>query len=502
MFTMTPMEGSLWTLGVSAQTYIASTAFGNVFFTVIVFSFFGWFLYKTFNSVQRPGSEGLNGADIIRRCVEYTFYIMFGLMFLRQFSTTPFTPKDYAERDWSSYSYVSGNPKYEMLRTSQDGLRWYLLFHKAGNELSDLLTGIVNGVFGDTMYYRSPGMMFKMLVNTATVQLDDPAVTKKLERLAHECSDTANAMLEDDTVNNFKYLIDTNDPECRALYDDLKVSLKSWASRRMPSYLDKALGTSPGELPASVSSIADRELLENKVIASALIKYAESRAKAGKDGLNTNVEALGLNDFSDRFWFNMQRTFAGGSLPAVLSFWKSNEVESGLVRNEAGIMYNNLLNLIPSIKGYIRIFICLSFLMAAAALACGFLKPSIWWVRLVLMEALYEPLSTLNYQFHTLLMNSTEWKEYFTHLQNDPMALMGASLIDNGLLEYETTYFITQMLIVAAFVFGIIQSGWAVRQMSFSQGAAFGSALGRALPVGGRLLGSVGKGIISKFRGG
>ena len=48
-------------------------------------------------------------------------------------------------------------------------------------------------------------------------------------------------------------------------------------------------------------------------------------------------------------------------IPAIVAPFTSEDVEAGIVKNEAGIIYNNLLNLVPPIKGYIKAFVCLSF---------------------------------------------------------------------------------------------------------------------------------------------
>ena len=55
------------------------------------------------------------------------------------------------------------------------------------------------------------------------------------------------------------------------------------------------------------------------------------------------------------------------------------------------------------------------------------------------------------------------------------MILLGAASIESELAFYQTAYFITQMVIAGFFVFGVIQSGWAVRSMSFMHGAALGA---------------------------
>lgn len=76
-------------------------------------------------------------------------------------------------------------------------------------------------------------------------------------------------------------------------------------------------------------------------------------------------------------WFDMQRILTGGGLvPAVAGIWANDgQIEAGFVINEAGIIYNNLLNLLPAIRGWIKAYIVVSFILVAAALCFGMWQP-------------------------------------------------------------------------------------------------------------------------------
>ena len=470
MFSLTPIEASLWALGVRAQTYIAQELLGGFGFLTVAVTFLAYFLYRTLFQYSQEEQPGMLG----KRVVEYLCYFGFGLMCLRMIATDPFMPTDSSERAWGSHFYVVSNPQYGALKDPAEGLLWYRRLHGATVQLSSFMTDMVSGIFGDRNYRRSPNMMFKMLVNTANVQLDDPNITTNLDKLAAQCSDTDEAIvLEKDAPLATLFTMDK--PECRQAYNDLRRDLKRWARMIMPDYLKKVSSASPGELSDNVRKFSKRNLLENKMIASALNNYVKTMANTKRDHINTNYNELGLRDYWDRFYFNMQRSIAGGSaFSTVASAFTDSDVEGTLVKNEAGIIYNNLLNLLPSIKGYLKIFIALSFLVAAGALACGFLKPAIWWVRICCLEMLYEPLSALNYEIHSVLVASTNVEKAFGTLISDPLVLMGASIIDSELVKYQTTFFMTQLVIAALFVVGVIQAGFAVRSMSFAQGAAIG----------------------------
>lgn len=471
MFSLTPIEAALWSLGVQAQTYLAKTLFSGFGFLTVAITFLCWFIY---NSLFVYGKEG-NGTEILKRIFEHLCIFLFGLMCLRTISSETFIPVDSSKRSWVSHYHVAGNQHYRSLKTNNDGLYWYMNIHQGFIEISRFMTERISTLFGDKGYVRSPQMIFKMLVSTANVQIDDPAVTTAFDKLASECTDSDNSKILDKN-EPLGVLFTLEKIECRKLYNDFKYDISKWAKAVMPRYLKRIALEEKSVIPSSIEPYASESVLKNKMIASALINYVKTVTNSKKDAINTNSEALGLRDRWDHFYFNLQRSLSGGAgLATIATLFTSENVEGTIVKNEAGIIYNNLLNLIPSIKGYIKIFLALGFLAASAAMACCFLKPMIWWLRVCLIEMFYEPLSTLNYEIHSMLVTSTSVENAFTSLADDPLILMGASIIDSELVHYQATYFLTQMAIASFFVFGVIQAGWAVRSMSFAQGLGLGT---------------------------
>ena len=346
IFSMTPIEASIWHWAVSAQNYLATELFGSNVFLGCIILMFTIFLLKSMWNLSQGGVAD----EIGRRILFKLAMVGMGLLFLRTMNTSPFLPVDSNDTPWQSKSYVVRTPKFSNLKNSTDGLYWYTFFHKGGVQLGKFLTNAVGGIFQDPCYPKSPNMLFKVMVGSAAVAIDDSRVTENLDVLAQKCSDTANGAVLG-KGDSLKVLFDLSSVECQDRYKDLKVSLSNWASRRMPHYLRKFIDLGAGEYPVRLGAINDGETLENKVIASALVNYAKSKA-GKKDEINTNVEALGIRSVSEHFWFNVQRMVSGGSLiPAIISPFTEEDTEAAIVKNEAGIIYNNLLNLVPPVKG-------------------------------------------------------------------------------------------------------------------------------------------------------
>lgn len=498
MFSLTPIEGALWHLGVAAQTQFALKIFSNVVFTgVVVF-----FLMKKMHQIFASSSRNPDTTELTKHMFSYGFCVVMGLTLLRSISTVPFSPVDFADREWASYRFVSSSPEYSQLNNSTNGLHWYKVLHGATNGVSKFMSKVASEIFSDSSYQRSPDLMFKLLTSTASVNLDDPQVTASLDDFVSRCSDTQVGTVTDE-AGSMGDLMDLDDPECMDRYRDLQAELKTWARNSMPGVLRKAQTANSDEIPPGLVGFTDSELIENKVISSALINYGKQKLANGKDEMNTNTRELGIKGKADHFWYLTQKITAGGGFSAMVGsmFTEDGNAEASINRNEARIIYNNLLNMIPSFKGYVKAFIALVFLFAGAGLCLGFTQPAVWWGKIVLMDMVYEPLSTLNYEISSMLLASSDIGWAFGHLSRDPMALMGAATIDSELVTFQTAYFLVQFVIASLFVVGIVKSGFALRSMSFAQGNSLMNVPGAgfvARGVGGGVK-AIGSRIGSKF---
>lgn len=470
MFSLTPIEATLWALGVQVQSHLSKTIFCSVLFTTIVITFFSWRLYKL---LMHSGMKS-EVEQIFYKLMVSVICMIIGLLFIRTFSGQRFYPTDSTGQKWVSYRGITNSGSFKYLHSKDSALFWYEKIHVAFVQVSRFMTDRVGDIFGDEGYGKSPHLVFKSLVSATNVHLDDPEVISNFDSLAAKCSDTTNAAILDND-ESIEKLFDLSDPKCRKKFNELKKGLKRWARRNIPEAIKNIRQMNQDETPSSIEGFQRREIVENTMIASAVMSHVKTKYRGYKDRINTNHKALGLQDKWDYFYYNLQKCLSGGgTYTTIASFFTEKNLDGIIVKNEAAMIYNNLLNLIPSIKGYIKLFISVSFLFVFACFACGFEKPVFWWLRICLIEMFYEPLSTLNYQIHTTLLASSSIKDSYESISSDPMVLLGAASIESELAFYQTAYFITQMAIASFFVFGVIQSGWAVRSMSFMHGAALG----------------------------
>lgn len=223
MFTLTPIEATLWHLGVATQAEIALKVFGNVVFTgVVVF-----FLMKHVFTVLQSSAQGADSHDITKQLLIFAFCVVAGLTMLRSVAGTPFQPVDSGGREWSSYRFVRNNADYQQLNNSTDGLWWYRLLHGSTVSIAKYMTKIASGIFGNEMFMRSPDLMFKLLTATAAVQIDDAHITTELDDFLARCSDTQRGRVAD-ASSSMGDLLNMSDPNCVQRYRSLQYDLKAW----------------------------------------------------------------------------------------------------------------------------------------------------------------------------------------------------------------------------------------------------------------------------------
>ena len=396
MFSLTPVEAAIWNMAVMIQGWLSQNIFGTLQFKfLVILSFAGMFLWCM--SKIRQG-EDIDSQQLGKSIIIYLSLMSFGLIFLTAKNSAPFNPTSHSGDSWKS---ISGRTELEY---QSNGLYWYTIFHKGTNQISKFIVDGINSIFNDKLYSKSPDILFKTLVATSEVAIDSPEITETFMALAKDCTDTRNAKILEKN-ESLEKLYKLEDPNCNSLYNDLLRQLDSWASKNMPSFLH-SVGYNASKLPLGFSSVGDMKFLKNKVISSAIINLVKQ--KTGEGNYEMHYKALRMeNDGGEKFLFTIQRflnTGAKWSIAFSNPFTGENNMAGKIIKNEAANMYNNFINLLPSIKGYLKAFLVLSFLAASAGLCFGSVKMFLWWFSILGLEALYGPLSTLNYHISSIFL--------------------------------------------------------------------------------------------------
>jgi hypothetical protein len=451
LFTETPIEAALWTFAVSLQDKLSVGLFQTPLFRGAVALFMG---YVVARALMRFGTGTPNPWLPMVGGLVCSFT---GLALLGAGAGDTFRPTTSNGRTWESAARgrVASGVRYEGLQRDAKGLRYYRLAHEAANGLARVVSAQVAEVFGDNGGGGAPQLLFKTLQETARHTLDDPEVIATANRLMESCqrekqyvAGVAFASLS----SNF----DLQRENCAALHQQFKSGLDGWARARISSPGSKlvvlAEAARNNALTRSIG-LDDSEALKNKVIASAVQDYLQTRA--GLTNNNTNPEALlnggpGGSLTGTSTWVRLSRAMSlGGAMNLMVRPFTGTDYEAADTRNDVAALYTKVSVFLPALRGFAKAILALMFLVAAARLCFGSPALLISWGWCLLLFTAYEPLSTLLYQATVTLTQAPETVQAMEALRSDPLVLVGAQVMDSYASRIQGTYFVLQLGLTA-----------------------------------------------------
>lgn len=457
IFTQTPLEAGIWTAAVGAQTAIAKAITSSaVFYGAVTLSLAIGAIMFLFGI----GSGGSTKRSISRFLL-LLVTIAIGFSFLKKENSTPFSPVNATGVKWRSVSKVASNPKYKSLQSNYNGLFWYTTFHKSMSEIAHLMTDIIAKGMDDPNYNQAPEFLLNALAQTARATIDDPEVERKFDVLVHNCTDTKRGKVLGNN-DSIKTLFDLSSPDCNATYSELVTSLRTWAERNRPAILTTPPIGSSIAIAFDAFALSDVQVVDNKMIASAVKNYARQKIGETSDFHNTNADAsINGTDFwvnLNKYLFSTDSIMIGINGVKKLFGFETSDLEGANARNEAAVKYNKLLQFLPAVRGYASAILAYSWIVAAVALCVGVHQMFLSWLKMTAWFCLYMPFSAALYQFTTKMIATTENIQAMNSLRVDPMILAGANVIDYNIARMQLVYFILQLSLMAFFGFAGIRS--------------------------------------------
>jgi hypothetical protein len=273
---------------------------------------------------------------------------------------------------------------------------------------------------------------------------------------------------------------DLNKENCAAMHSRLRAQLDSWARQRISSPASKLVTFVEAARNSSLMramGFDDSEALKNKVIASGVADYLRSRS--GLSYNNVSEEALLENPgnaptFGTSTWVSISRMASlGGFLNLAVRPLTGTDYEAADSRNDLAALYTKVSVFLPAIRGFAKGILALMFLVAAARMAFGSPGLMASWLWCLLLVTAYEPLSTFLYQATITLTQSPETVEAMGALKRDPLALVGATVMDSYASKVQATYFVLQLGLTAITATG----GLAVFRYQRALGGALASSI-------------------------
>ena len=451
LFTETPIEAALWTFAVSLQDKLSSSLFHTPLFRGAVALFMGFVVAR---ALMRFGSGTPNPwLPMVGGLV----CSLTGLALLGAGAGEAFRPTTSDGRTWATAASgrAGSGVRYEGLQRDAQGLRYYRLAHEAANSLGGHVSAQVSEVFGDNGKGTAPQLLFKTLQETARHTLDDPEVIATANRLMESCQ-REQRYVAGVAFASLSTNFDLQRENCAALHQQFKSQLDGWARARIASPGSKlvvlAEAARNNALTRSIG-LADSEALKNKVIASAVEDYLQTRA--GLTNNNTNPEALlegkdGGSIVGTSTWVRLSRALSlGGAMNLVVRPFTGTDYEAADTRNDVAALYTKVSVFLPALRGFAKALLALMFLVAAARLCFGSPSLLISWGWCLLLFTAYEPLSTLLYQATVTLTQAPETVQAMEALRADPLVLVGAQVMDSYASRVQGTYFVLQLGLTA-----------------------------------------------------
>lgn len=445
MFTQTPIEGAIWTSFVAIQQWIVANIILTTVFKSAVVTWLGFLFIKC---IFEMGTHR-NASRALGRFVFALIISAIGFSILKTRSSESFRPVNATGKTWDAHQKARDSQKYSGLYTDTQGLYFYVKIHKAVNQVSEFVSGKIGEVFKDNNYNKSPFLLIQTLAQTSAQTIDDPKATASLNWLFENCSDHRKAPILDAT-SSFSNLFDLTNSVCSNRYSQFRKELVAWSKDKWGTSFWNSGDIVLSALKAKFGYLTE-ETLQNKMIASALVNA--SRMQMGRNNRhNVNTKALLSND-TDPTTGNGSTYFAsaanvfsmGGLFNSLLSPITGTDFYGADVRNKSAVLYNQILQFLPPIRGYAKGLLAFCFVFAAASLCFGTFRFMISWFGMLFIFTLYEPLSVILYESIMLFTTAKETTDAFQALKNDPLILSGASIIDDNLARIQAIYFALQI---------------------------------------------------------
>jgi hypothetical protein len=474
LFTETPIEAALWSFSVSLQEKLAESIFNTPFFKGAVALYMGFVIAKGLARMGFGRSEG-----VWLSVASKTLCCLLGLSFLGSMSAGSFRPESESGQPWANKSAVQNSGKFTSLQSNAHGLKFYRIAAEGMNSLAAAVSKAVANVFGDSGYARSPRLLLQTLHEAARHTIDDPEILSTIDSLFESCAKAGTASSQVAYVS-LSSQFDLGKENCASLHSKLKSQLDYWAMTRLSSpgsYLMKFAEVARNNPVTRAIGLDDSEALRNKVIASAVSDYLQSRT--GLSDNNVSQAAL-LENPSDSSilgtssWVNLSRKLSlGGFLNSLVRPLTGTDYEAADSRNDMAALYTRVNVFLPALRGFAKGILALMFLVAAARMAFGSTSLMVSWLWCLLLVTAYEPLSTFLYQATITLTQAPETVEAMSALKRDPLVIVGAQVIDSYASKIQATYFVLQLGLCAICATG----GLAVFRYQRALGGALASSI-------------------------
>jgi hypothetical protein len=531
IFTKTVIEGIIQEQGLSAQAGIASILTGTPLFVAAAAAAWAFHAYRA-TVAATVGGQGTG--LVASRLLALTLTMVLGWSMLGLYSRTglSFGPLDAPDHDQTWRDLGSGPTMPHLEQMGRTKPLWgFAMINGAFEQATALMTGAV-GVTPE----EDPGQLIKALVKLQATTLGEESsggeVLSAFDALARNCgrSDArvlpAGGQVQDLFVTSTEPVgtdADGNDIDCAMLWRDFEEATARVAVNAHQEAMGEEtsgfeLGARFGwnrffDLGAEWYGLEEDETFQwglNAMIEGTL-RDAAKRSATGVNPLRKD-EATFSEGWPDYIVDVLVDGAVGETALNVGSLFVDN-IHLKAQKAEAAARFNEIADLIPTMRGFLHATFAVAFPLCAYALALGWSVPIRNWLVGRAVLALYMPTAHLLYVMVDSFAgwNGIAQNPDYAWLASESTVVGGLALLEAETLRVQTAYLMCEVAVFGSFALGSVRSlllggfphvGSGAGAFATGMGTAVGSALGgyelykRMRPGGGKtapLAGAVSK---------
>lgn len=475
IFTQTPIESVIISYGLKMQETLAGILLGTPLFKAIAIFFI---IFVLIHSYLKMFKGEMNQAALISKVVFQIFLYVIAFSLLGQGTSGVKFGSASENRNWSSYSKISSDPKFSSLENESSGLSWYLIIYRSFQGFSNIITDTLSSALQDQSMSKDPSFLYKTIGKAAAKGLDDPQTAISFNALLRDCSDTKSGKILDQN-SSLKDMFDLTKPGCGLEWSNFKANL----NRIMDIYKNAYSSQIYADIYAGQLKGMDSTTLANLATANAIMTHIHTLS-GDTSGINVtnNVEATYSDKKSDQFALLLDNPIRNTAAYLVNMLGISDkDAFATLNKAEISTVFNQVAYLIPVIRAIFQVCLALAFLFVILALACGFYKVFTSWLASMFLISMYQPISVLIYKLPVFFANQSAFLNNSKLVSSDPLLIVGAKLLDDQIVQLQTVCIALQIIAFMLFLFGSVKALGSFNHISGKFGASISSYGERAI---------------------
>lgn len=458
VFTKTPVEGVYRTMGVEVQEALSALITGNPVFLGALFVLLMW------RALGLGVRLGLSEVRASRAALE--MFKAFSLIILAWSMLTPghsmiVGPIDAPTRDiaWEELPGVNNAVGYKELHNEATPAWGYQIVDEAIEELTTMLHDAVRR--NEKHFDPADQILGLMSLQASSLGATHADVATTFNQLVAECVDRDTAKILERGARA-QDLFDMSTAHCRSRWSDFEQATGNAKSAMLDDFNDKyveSMVPSVDKMEMAVEMMEKMGVHDNadSFVMNVLIENYIGE-QAGRFGANSRrYDEATFSDTEDIAHQTWQSGVFGESLMALVDLIPFLEdAHTKAAKAEAANRFNETLDMIPVMRGWMHLLFAVTFPFAMLAVAGGWMQPFWAWLSGRFMLGLYSPAAAMLYQMTSRIteLSRISSDPRLSWVTSDELVLGGSVLLQAEIDRVQTAYMSIEIAVCGAFLLG------------------------------------------------